>query len=154
MGGSSGSFSARSTTGRTLADGGSVQARCRLALEIGAAIRAAVGDDYPIGIALTFDECIGPDGHHDRRDDPCGFAVLARRPPVFDFFDLSIGASRSGSMTMASMTVPENHAFAAAASAKRVVGGRARPCSSPDGSSSVRMAAQAVAAGGGPMSSP
>jgi len=124
--------------------GGSVEARCRLALEIGAAIRAAVGDDYPVGIALTFDECIGPAGI--TIDETMSQLAVLHDAAIFDFFDLSIGASHSGHMTIASMSVPENHAFAAAASAKRVVG---------DGAAvfvagrvvDVRMAAQAVAAG-------
>jgi 2,4-dienoyl-CoA reductase-like NADH-dependent reductase (Old Yellow Enzyme family) len=124
--------------------GGTVEARCRLALEIGAAIRAAVGNDYPVGIALTFDECIGPAGI-TIGETMSQLAVL-HDAAVFDFFDLSIGASHSGHMTIASMSVPENHAFAAAASAKRVVG---------DGAAvfvagrvvDVRMAARAVADG-------
>lgn len=124
--------------------GGSVEARCRLALEIGVAIRAAVGDEYPVGIALTYDECIGPAGI--TIDETLAQLAVLHDTAVFDFFDLSIGASHSGHMTIASMSVPENHAFAAAASAKRVVG---------DGAAvfvagrvvDVRMAAQAVAEG-------
>ena len=42
--------------------GGSVENRCRLALELGRAIRAEVGDDFPVGIALTYDEGIGEAG--------------------------------------------------------------------------------------------
>ena len=42
--------------------GGSVENRCRLALELGRAIRAEVGDGFPVGIALTYDEVIGEAG--------------------------------------------------------------------------------------------
>ena len=42
--------------------GGSVENRCRFALEIGRALRAEVGDDYPVGLALTYDEVIGDAG--------------------------------------------------------------------------------------------
>ena len=42
--------------------GGSVENRCRLALEIGRAVRAEVGDGFPVGIALTYDEVIGEAG--------------------------------------------------------------------------------------------
>jgi 2,4-dienoyl-CoA reductase-like NADH-dependent reductase (Old Yellow Enzyme family)/thioredoxin reductase len=124
--------------------GGSVEARCRLALEIGTAIRATVGNDYPVGIALTFDECIGAAGI--TIDETMSQLAVLHDAAVYDFFDLSIGASHSGHMTIASMSVPENHTFAAASAAKRVVG---------DGAAvfvagrvvDVRMAAQAVAAG-------
>ncbi len=103
--------------------GGDVVGRCRLALEIGRALRAAVGDDYPVGLALTVDECIGPAGI-TLADTEAQLAVLAAAG-IYDFFDLSIGASHSEWMTIASMAVPANHSFTAARAAMRVLDGRA-----------------------------
>jgi 2,4-dienoyl-CoA reductase-like NADH-dependent reductase (Old Yellow Enzyme family)/thioredoxin reductase len=103
--------------------GGSLEARCRLPLEIGAAIRRDVGDDFPVGLALTYDEGIG--GAGITLKETLGQLDVLADAAIFDFFDLSIGASHSGHLTISSMSVPENYAFAAAASAKRAVRDRA-----------------------------
>ena len=124
--------------------GGSVEARCRLALEIGTAIRREVGVEFPVGLALTYDECIGAAGI--TLDETLAQLDVLARAGIFDFFDLSIGAPHSGYLTISSMSVPENYAFAAAASAKRVVGGRAAVFVAGR-VTDLRMAARAVAAG-------
>jgi 2,4-dienoyl-CoA reductase-like NADH-dependent reductase (Old Yellow Enzyme family) len=124
--------------------GGSVERRCRLALEIGAAIRAELGDDLPLGLALTYDECIGPAGI--TIDETLAQLAVLVDAAVYDFFDLSIGGSHSEYMTIASMSVPENHALSAAASAKRAVGDRAAVFVAGR-VVDLRMAARAVAAG-------
>jgi 2,4-dienoyl-CoA reductase-like NADH-dependent reductase (Old Yellow Enzyme family)/thioredoxin reductase len=103
--------------------GGSVEARCRLPLEIGAAIRVEVGQDFPLGLALTYDECIGSAGI--TIDETLAQLEVVVDASIFDFFDLSIGGSHSEYMTIASMSVPENHTLAAASSVKRFVGERA-----------------------------
>lgn len=56
--------------------GGSVEKRCRLSLEIGRAIRDEVGQEFPVGLALTYDECIGVAGITIQT--PISFARLAR----------------------------------------------------------------------------
>jgi thioredoxin reductase len=103
--------------------GGSVEKRCRLALEIGAAIREEVGEEFPVGLALTYDECIGAAGITIAETEE-QLAVLGDAG-IYDFFDLSIGSPHSEHLTIASMSVPENYAFAASAAAKRTVGDRA-----------------------------
>ena len=124
--------------------GGSVERRCRMALEIGAAIRAEVGQEFPLGLALTYDECIGSPGI--TIDETLAQLAVLADAEIFDFFDLSIGASHSEYMTIASMSVPENHAFAASASAKRAVGDRASVFVAGR-VLDLHMAARAVAAG-------
>ena len=124
--------------------GGSVEARCRLALEIGAAIRRQVGDDFPVGLALTYDECIGAAGI--TLDETVAQLDVLADAGIFDFFDLSIGASHSGYLTISSMSVPENYAFAAAAAAKQALDGRAAVFVAGR-VTDLRMAARAVAAG-------
>jgi 2,4-dienoyl-CoA reductase-like NADH-dependent reductase (Old Yellow Enzyme family) len=103
--------------------GGSVENRCRLAVELGAAIRAGVGDGFPVGLALTYDEAIGPAGITPE-DTLAQLEVLAAAG-VYDFFDLSIGAPHSGHLTISPMSVEEGYALPFAAQAKRVVRDRA-----------------------------
>ena len=42
--------------------GGDMKNRCRLILEIGSAIREAIGNDIPLGLRLSFDEYLGSAG--------------------------------------------------------------------------------------------
>ena len=102
--------------------GGSVENRCRLALEIAAEIRAEVGSDFPLGLALTYDEMIGTAGITEE-DTLAQLEVLAAAA-VFDFFDLSIGAPHSVHFTIAPMAVPEGFSLGFAARARAVLAGR------------------------------
>jgi 2,4-dienoyl-CoA reductase-like NADH-dependent reductase (Old Yellow Enzyme family) len=124
--------------------GGSVENRCRLALELGRAIRTEVGDAFPVGIALTYDEGIGEAGITPA-DTERQLAVLASAG-VYDFFDLSIGAPHSGHLTISPMSVPEGYALPFGLRAKRVVGDRAAVFVAGR-VVSVAMAAKAVAEG-------
>jgi len=103
--------------------GGPVENRCRLALELGRAIRSEVGEEFPVGIALTYDEAIGEAGITPE-DTERQLEVLASAG-VYDFFDLSIGAPHSGHLTISPMNVAEGYALPFGARAKRVVGDRA-----------------------------
>jgi 2,4-dienoyl-CoA reductase-like NADH-dependent reductase (Old Yellow Enzyme family) len=118
-----GQFLSRFYNHRTDGYGGSLENRCRLALQIGRAVRAAVGDDFPVGLALTYDEAIGAAGITPE-DTEAQLEHLAAAG-VYDFFDLSIGAPHSGHLTISPMSVPEGYALPFGARAKRVVGGRA-----------------------------
>lgn len=124
--------------------GGSVENRCRLALEIGRAVRAEVGESFPVGLALTYDEAIGEAGITPE-DTEAQLAVLAAAG-VYDFFDLSIGAPHSGHLTISPMGVPEGYALPFGARAKRVVGDRAAVFVAGR-VVDLRMAARAVAEG-------
>jgi 2,4-dienoyl-CoA reductase-like NADH-dependent reductase (Old Yellow Enzyme family) len=103
--------------------GGSVENRCRFALELGAAVRTEVGPDFPLGIALSYDELIGDDGITE--DDTLAQLAVLLEPGTFDFFDLSVGSSHSEHFTIAPMTVPEGFALDFARRAVELVGGRA-----------------------------
>ena len=103
--------------------GGPVENRCRLAIEIGHALRAEVGDDYPVGLALTYDEVMG-DAGITLEDTLAQLEVLVA-DGVYDFYDLSIGAGHSAYLTISSMAVPEGYPIPAAARAKQLVGDRA-----------------------------
>ena len=103
--------------------GGSVANRCRFAIEIGRAIRVEVGDDFPVGLSLTYDEMIGSAGitPADTLDQ---LSVLAEAG-VYDFFDLSIGSAHSEHFTIAPMDVDPGFALPFSARAKATVGDRA-----------------------------
>ncbi|MBS1891272.1 MAG: NAD(P)-binding protein [Actinobacteria bacterium] len=103
--------------------GGSVENRCRFGLEVGRAIRAEVGPDFPLGIALTYDEMIGTDGITE--EDTLAQLEVFCEADVFDFFDLSIGAPHSVHFTIAPMAVPEGFSLDFARRAREVVAGRA-----------------------------
>ncbi len=99
--------------------GGSVENRCRLALEIGAAIRTEVGRHFPVGIALTYDELMGVAGITP--EDTLAQLQVLDRSGLFDFFDLSIGSSHHQHHTIASMAVAEGFALPFAARARAIV---------------------------------
>jgi 2,4-dienoyl-CoA reductase-like NADH-dependent reductase (Old Yellow Enzyme family) len=104
--------------------GGSVENRCRFAIEVGRAIRAEVGPDLPLGIALTYDEMIGADGITE--EDSLAQLEVLSSAGVFDYFDLSIGAPHSVHFTIAPMAVPEGFSLDFARRARDVVAGRAK----------------------------
>jgi 2,4-dienoyl-CoA reductase-like NADH-dependent reductase (Old Yellow Enzyme family) len=103
--------------------GGTVANRCRFAVEVGRAIRAEVGADFPLGIALTYDERIGTAGITE--DDTLAQLDVMLAAGVFDFFDLSIGSPHSVHFTIAPMAVPEGFSLDFAARARELVDGRA-----------------------------
>lgn len=103
--------------------GGTVANRCRFAVEVGRAIRAEVGPDFPLGIALTYDERIGAAGITE--DDTLAQLDVLIGADVFDFFDLSIGSPHSVHFTIAPMAVPEGFSLDFAARARELVAGRA-----------------------------
>jgi 2,4-dienoyl-CoA reductase-like NADH-dependent reductase (Old Yellow Enzyme family) len=103
--------------------GGSVANRCRLALEIGRAIRSAVGPTFPVGLSLSYDEMIGKAGITP--EDTLGQLEVLSAEGVYDFFDLSIGSEYSEHFTIAPMDVEEGFALGFSARAKAAVGDRA-----------------------------
>lgn len=100
--------------------GGSVENRCRLAIEIGRAIRAAIGDDFPVGISLTYDELLGDAGITPM--DTLEQLRCLQREAIFDFFDLSLGSSHQQHYTIGSMAVPEGPTLEFSARARNTVG--------------------------------
>ncbi len=108
---------------RTDEYGGTVANRCRFAVEVGRAIRAEVGPDFPLGIALTYDERIGPAGITE--EDTLAQLDVLLAADVFDFFDLSIGSPHSVHFTIAPMAVPEGFSLNFASRARELVAGRA-----------------------------
>ena len=84
---------------------------------------AEVGPDFPLGIALSYDEVIGEDGTTE--EDTLAQLEVFLAAGTFDFFDLSIGSSHSEHFTIAPMGVPEGFALDFARRARELVDGRA-----------------------------
>lgn len=104
---------------RTDEYGGSIENRCRLALNLGRAVRASVGGEFPLGLALTYDEMLGDAGITP--EDTLEQLRFLDAAHVFDFFDLSIGSSHMQHHTIASMAVPEGFALPFAARARSAI---------------------------------
>jgi 2,4-dienoyl-CoA reductase-like NADH-dependent reductase (Old Yellow Enzyme family) len=100
--------------------GGSTENRCRFAIQLGAAIRSAVGRDFPCGISLTYDELMGEAGITPQ--DTLRQLRILNDTGLFDFFDLSVGSTHQQHYTIGSMAVPEGFALGFAAEAKAQVG--------------------------------
>ena len=105
-----GQFFSPVTNRRTDRYGGSLENRCRFALEVHEAIRAAVGDDFPVGMRLVVDE--GQGGGLDF-DDCVGIARILGGSGTLDFFnavygrmDTVIGLARDNMPGMASPIAP------------------------------------------------
>lgn len=105
---------------RTDEYGGSVENRCRFAIELGAAVRLAVGRDFPCGISLSYDELMGESGITP--EDALRQLRILNDTGLFDFFDLSIGSTHQQHRTIASMAVSEGFALPFAAKAKAQAG--------------------------------
>ncbi|MGR9090743.1 MAG: oxidoreductase [Gammaproteobacteria bacterium] len=110
---------------RTDEYGGSVAKRCRIVLEVGAAIRRAVGDDLALGLRLSFDEFLGPAGITPEQSEEQ--IEIFTDAGLFDFFDISGGGYHALHVAVAPMgTVGEGFLAESARRAKAVTGDRAR----------------------------
>lgn len=110
---------------RTDAYGGSVAKRCRIVLEVGEAIRRAVGDDLALGLRLSFDEFLGPVGITPEQTEEQ--LEIFSAAGLFDFFDISGGGYHALHVAVAPMgTVGEGFLAESARRARAVTGDRAR----------------------------
>jgi 2,4-dienoyl-CoA reductase-like NADH-dependent reductase (Old Yellow Enzyme family)/thioredoxin reductase len=124
--------------------GGPVENRCAMAIEVGRAIRAAIGEAVPLGLALSYDELIGAAGITPQ--DTLDQLRVLTAAGVYDFFDLSIGSNHSTHHTIAPMSVPPGFSLGFAQRAREQVAGAAAVFAAGR-VVDPRMAAQAVAAG-------
>ena len=94
-------FLSPATNRRTDAYGGSLENRCRFALEVFGAIRAAVGPEFVVGIRLTGDEHV-----HGGRD-PDESEAIARRLAASGLIDfLNVVAGTLGTDASVAYTIP------------------------------------------------
>ncbi|HEV8713022.1 MAG TPA: NAD(P)-binding protein, partial [Candidatus Binatia bacterium] len=84
-----GQFLSAAYNQRTDRYGGSVRKRCQFAIEIGEEVRRKVGQDFTVGIRLSFDEFMGEAGITQEQAEE-QLEVLAATG-LFDFFNISGG---------------------------------------------------------------
>lgn len=109
---------------RTDAYGGSPERRCRFPIEVGRAIRARVGEEFTVGIRISFEEFTGEAGITQEQAET-QLAVMADGG-VFDFFDISGGSYATLHLGVASMTVEDGFMIPFGRRAKEIVGDRAK----------------------------
>jgi len=110
---------------RTDRYGGSVRNRCQIVLEIGKEIRRQVGNDYTVGVRLSFDEFLGDCGITPEQTKE-QLEILAASG-YFDFFNISGGGYHALHVAVAPMgSVEEGFMASFGKRAKAVVGDRAK----------------------------
>ena len=104
--------------------GGSPAQRCRFPIEVGGAIRERVGDDFTIGIRVSFEEFTGDAGITQAQAEIQLDTMAAAG--IFDFFDISGGSYATLHFGVASMTVEDGYMIPFGRRAKEIVGDRAK----------------------------
>jgi thioredoxin reductase len=97
-----GAFLSPYSNKRTDEYGGSLENRLRFPLEVYAAVRAAVGDDYPVGYRISADEFV--DGGLTL--DETKLAAKALEQAGLDYLDVSAAIYESTPMICASLDMP------------------------------------------------
>jgi len=118
-----GQFLSRIYNKRNDTYGGSIQNRCRIVVEIGQAIREAVGTDLAMGLRLSYDEFVGDAGITPEEADEQ--LTLFVNTGLFDYFSISAGTYHTLHRTVAPMEEEDGHLIPFAARAKEIVGERA-----------------------------
>ena len=119
-----GQFLSPAFNDRTDRYGGSVRGRCQVILEIGEAVRALVGDDFTVGVRLSFDEFMGDAGiTPDQSEEQ--LEVLSTSG-FFDFFNISGGGYYTLHRAVSPMNIENGFMLPFAKRAKAVVGNRAK----------------------------
>ncbi|MDE0051659.1 MAG: FAD-dependent oxidoreductase [Rhodospirillales bacterium] len=119
-----GQFLSPAFNDRTDRYGGSVRDRCQVILEIGEAVRTLVGDDFTVGVRLSFDEFMGDAGiTPDQSEEQ--LEVLSTSG-FFDFFNISGGGYYTLHRAVSPMNIENGFMLPFAKRAKAVVGNRAK----------------------------
>ena len=110
---------------RTDRYGGSVRSRCQIVIEIGKEVRRQVGQDYTVGVRLSFDEFLGDCGITPEQTEE-QLEILSATG-LFDFFNISGGGYHALHVAVAPMgSVEEGFMAPFGKRAKAVVGDRAK----------------------------
>lgn len=109
---------------RSDAYGGTPTKRCRLAIEIGTAIREATNGEIAVGLRLSYEEFMGDRGiTAEDTDEQLDYLAAAG---VFDFFDISAGSYNTLHLAVPTMEVEDAWLLPYGQRAKRIVDGRAQ----------------------------
>jgi len=105
--------------------GGTLEKRCRLAIEVAKEIRRVAGSDYTVGMRISWDEYLGPCGTQGPQSEQ-QIDILAATG-LFDFFNISAGGYHTLHIAVAPMeATPPAFMEPFAAKAKEIVGDRAK----------------------------
>jgi 2,4-dienoyl-CoA reductase-like NADH-dependent reductase (Old Yellow Enzyme family) len=105
--------------------GGTLEKRCRLAIEVAKEIRRVAGSDYTLGMRMSWDEYLGPCGTQGPQSEQ-QIEILAATG-LFDFFSISAGGYHTLHIAVAPMeATPPAFMEPFAAKAKEIVGERAK----------------------------
>ncbi len=105
--------------------GGTLEKRCRLAIEVAKEIRRVAGGDYTVGMRMSWDEYLGPCGTQGPQSEQ-QIEILAATG-LFDFFSISAGGYHTLHIAVAPMeATPPAFMEPFAAKAKEIVGDRAK----------------------------
>lgn len=137
------SFLSPATNKRTDRYGGSTENRCRFVVDVARAIRAEVGDGYPVGVRISFTE-FTPDGI----DEAEGEAIVRtlHATGLFDYFSISGGNLVTVHNQISPMGVGPGILEPFAARTKRIVGADV-PVLAVNQITSVEQAAEIVESG-------
>ncbi len=112
---------------RTDAYGGTPAKRCRLMIDCAEQVRAQVGPDFVVGVRLSWDEFMGPEGGVTPEQSEEQIAVLADTG-LFDYFSISAGGYHTIHLALPGMEdeSPEGWLAPFSKRAKEIVGDRAK----------------------------
>jgi 2,4-dienoyl-CoA reductase-like NADH-dependent reductase (Old Yellow Enzyme family) len=107
--------------------GGSPTKRCRLMIDCAEQVRSQVGPDFVVGVRLSWDEFMGPEGGVTAEQSEEQIAVLADTG-LFDYFSISAGGYHTIHLALPGMedTSPEGWLAPFSKRAKEIVGARAK----------------------------
>lgn len=129
--------------------GGSTENRTRFPLEVAAAIRERCGRDFPLGIRISFDEYVGPNGIEPGEAD--GILEALRASRLFDYLFVSgVNYHTLHKLFPPAMAEAGGHMVPNAARARKLVDGDV-PVFISGGISTIQAAAQVVASGSADM---
>lgn len=137
------SFLSPGSNRRTDRYGGSTENRCRFLIEVGTAVRQAVGDDFPIGVRLGLEE-FTPDGIH--ADEGERILRHIHDQDLFDYYSISGGHLVSVHTQISPMGVEAGVLQPYAARTKEIVGPD-KPVITVNRITNVEQAAEIVAEG-------
>jgi 2,4-dienoyl-CoA reductase-like NADH-dependent reductase (Old Yellow Enzyme family) len=112
---------------RTDGYGGSPTKRCRLLIECAQSVRKRVGENYVIGVRLSWDEFLGAEGGITPEQSEEQIDVLATSG-LFNFFNISAGGYHTIHLALPSMEDPSGEGWLEGYSkkAKEIVGDRGK----------------------------
>ncbi|MEA2177666.1 MAG: hypothetical protein QOG77_963 [Solirubrobacteraceae bacterium] len=112
---------------RTDAYGGSPAKRCRMVIDVAEQVRERVGDDFVVGIRLSWEEFLGPEGGITAEQSEEQLATLSETG-LFDYFSIAAGGYHTFHYAIPGMVGDETDGWLAPYSkrAKEIVGDTAK----------------------------